>query len=170
MRELMLLLRWQGRKFDDEGGSSAWLALHVHGSAVSFHNLLYQVQPKASSVNLIAHRFLTSKEGIENVVLFFARDAGPPVLDADLDHGSACAGCSTREQSDPLHAIRSIFYGVVDQILESVPQRHGIAQNGRQARFYLGVDAAHRLFQNAARGKQAVFNEGFDRERLALMN
>src|SRR5216684_386507 len=91
MRELMLLLRWDGWKFDDEGGSRARLALHVHGSAVSFHNLLYQVQAQTSSVNLIAHRFLSAKEGIEDAVLFLARYARPPVLHADLDHGSAGA-------------------------------------------------------------------------------
>src|SRR6267154_1202027 len=97
MRELMLLLRWEGRKFDDEGGSSARFALHVHGSAVSFHNLFYQVQAETGSVNLIAHGFSASKERIENVVLLLGRDARAPVLHANLDHGSAGAGCCTRE-------------------------------------------------------------------------
>src|SRR5258708_20699632 len=92
MRELMLLLRWKGRKFDDEGGSSSRLALHVHGSAVSLHNFLYQVQAETGSVNLIPYRFPASKERIENVVLLLGRDAGPAVLHADLDHGSAGAG------------------------------------------------------------------------------
>src|SRR5258708_5445415 len=92
MRELMLLLRWKGRKFDDEGGSNSRLALHVHGSAVSLHNFLYQVQAETGSVNLIPYCFPASKEGIEDVVLFLARDAGPAVLHADLDHGSAGAG------------------------------------------------------------------------------
>src|SRR5689334_10301613 len=78
-------------------------------------------------MDLVLHGAAPAKERFEDVGLLVGRDSRSAIGDADVDRGFRVAAGSGCGEADPMAITRAIPGRVVEQVLERLFERHGVA-------------------------------------------
>src|SRR5579872_196542 len=91
-------------------------------------------------MHLVLQGAASAEERIEDTLAFLSWNAGSAVGNTNFDHRlfPVLRGC--RENSNPASVASPVFYGIVQQSLESVSHSHSIGEHRRQAGFNLPFD------------------------------
>src|SRR5579872_320216 len=91
-------------------------------------------------MHLVLQGAASAEERIEDTLAFLSWNAGSAVGNTNFDRRlfPVLSGC--RENSNPASVASPVFYGIVQQILESVSHSHSVGEHQRQAGFNLPFD------------------------------
>lgn len=87
---------------------------------------------------------------------------------ANLDERSTAIARRRRKDADPVAVLGSIVDGVVEKVLQSVLQGHGVAQNQRKPGVDALFDHVASPFQDPVAGSHRVLDHGLNSQQLSL--